>query len=141
MKKKIFLILLSLILITGCENKENNTNEIEPIIINNDDLLNENKEIELYSDNTRYVFELANTKYVFYYSGDTVTSYYTYIDYNDNSTALYTYKLLNQEDYPEAKKIYVEGKYIVFEWNESEYESLSASNLRNIFSNMKELKK
>ena len=152
MKKKLLISILIVIFcftLVGCgktkeESKETNTNASETTTDNSNDSTNgsssSDEEVKLYSDNTKYVFEFSNTKYVFYYSGDKITAYHTYVDYNDSASAKAAYQLIKMEDYPEVKNITLKGKYIVFEWAESEYEDLTASNIRTAYSYMKEVK-
>ena len=98
------------------------------------------EEIELYSDDTKVVFLFNKIRYVFYYSGDEITAYHTYVDYGDNATAKMAYSVIDRED-ETIKNCYVDGRYVVFEWEESEYEGLTYSNLRTVYSYMEELKK
>ena len=137
MKKKIIIIgmLILACFLTGCEGNEKNNKTGQET--NN----STEEELKLYSDDTKYVFELANTKYVFYYKGDEITAYHTYVDYESKETASTIFNTLKMEEYPEAKKFYVKGKYIVFEWNESEYKDYKASELQTVYSYMKEVKK
>ncbi len=137
MKRKILYILLFITLllgVTGCTSEKGNKKDSA-----NETLTDE--ELKLYSDNTKYVFELANTKYVFYYKDDTITAYHTYVNYEDNATAKNIYNTLKIEEYPEAEKFYVKGKYIVFEWKETEYADLKPNELKTVYSYMKEVKK
>jgi hypothetical protein len=98
-------------------------------------------DIELYSDDTKYVFEMGNTKYIFYYSGDEITGYTTYTEYEDAETANAVYSLLKKEDLTGVDKYYTKGKYIVYELNKSEYEDMKASDIKLAYSYMKEVKK
>jgi len=147
MKRKVILTMLVLVLffaITGCGKNKGLADAADKNSVEQADTSGDNSsydDIELYSDSTKYVFELSNTKYVFYYSGDTITAYHTYVDYNDAATAKTAYQLLKLEDYPEVNKYYVKGKYIVFEWNKSQYEDMTVSELKTAYSYMKELKK
>lgn len=141
--KKIFLslfLVITLFMITSCgkENDNLDSNSGDSVLEHEQHV---NDDIELYSDDTKYVFEMGNTKYVFYYEGDTITAYHTYVNYGDSRTARYTYNFIKKEDYPVADKYYVQGKYLVFEWNKSEYQNLKASTLRQAYSYMKEVKK
>lgn len=112
--KKILIILVLTFLLTGC-----------------------NKEVlDLYSDNTKIVFEYYNTKYVYYYSGSKVTNYYTYIDYGDNTSAKEAYKKIDKSEYEGYKSISVKDRYIVIEWKKSEYEDLSIDDVKEAYSYM-----
>lgn len=143
MKKKLFLTLLSFILIfslTACGDKteeEDNTNEETE----NTSTVGDLDDVELYSDDAKYVFELANTKYVFYYSGNTITGYETYVGYDTKEAASIAYAALRTQDLESVDKYYLKGKYIVFKWKESEYADLSVEDIKLSHSYMKELKK
>lgn len=142
MKNKILLSLLVIVMLfitTGCGNntKEEINNKEE--IIENTNTLSE-EEIKLYSDDTKMVFELENVKHVFYYQGDIITAYHTYVDYNDLESAKYAYQYLKKEDLENVDKYYLKGRYIIFEMKDSEYEDILVSDLRNLYSYMKELK-
>ena len=91
--------------------------------------------LAIYEGNTTSFLE-----YVFYYSGDEITAYHTYVDYGDNATAKMAYSIIDRDD-ETIKNCYVDGRYVVFEWAESEYEDLTYSNLREAYSYMEELKK
>lgn len=142
----ISLLTISLIL-TGCFGKKSANVKLSP---NEDDLssdtydndsTSENDDLKLYSDDSKLVFEYTNTKYVFYYSGDKVTDYYTYVDYETKENARIIYNALNKSDYDSLVDVSLNGRYIVFRWNESEYEDLSVDDIKTAYSYMKELKK
>ena len=148
MKRKfiLFLIIASLFLMTGCGNNSDDTNEN-----NNKNNIEENGEqggnssssddiVDLYSDNTKYVFEFSNTKYVFYYSGEEITGYETYVKYEDAATANFAYNLYKQDENENVKNAYVKGKYLVFEWDKNEYEDWTTSEIKATYSYMKEIK-
>ena len=143
MKKRIFICLLVFTLcfvMIGCGKT---TEEDDTYDVLDSDTASETtseEDVKLYSDNTKYVFEYTNTKYVFYYSGDKITAYHTYVDYENASTARAVYSALKLNDYEGLDKVSVKGKYLLFEWNESTYEDLSASELKTVYSYMKELK-
>ena len=149
MKKKILLSLLALVflfVVTGCGNKDtendntgdntNNTNVVEDNTQTSSDT-----EWNLFSDDNKTVFENTNTKYVFYHTGETITAYHTYVDYNDAATAAAAYAVFQQQGVDDADKVYLQGRYVVFEWNKSTYEDMTTSTLKLAYSYMKELKK
>lgn len=148
MKRKLIILgvatIITCFIFTGCSSKnnsKNNDNKVEDTYYDSNETATTDDDLKLYSDDTKYVFEMGNTKYVFYYSGDKITAYHTYVDYNDVSNAKILFQQLKKEDYPEVKDYYLKGKYIVFEWSESTYENLSASDLKTVYSYMKEVKK
>ncbi len=141
MKNKVIKILLVLMcfVLVGCGSKkveQNISSHYDDDSITN----NSSEEIELYSDDTKVVFLFNKIRYVFYYSGDEITAYHTYVDYGDNATAKMAYSIIDRDD-ETIKNCYVDGRYVVFEWAESEYEDLTYSNLREAYSYMEELKK
>jgi len=143
MKRKIFIGLLAIAMcfvLVGCgktveDNEEDNVLDTGTTTNNGSD-----EEVKLYSDNTKYVFEYVNTKYVFYYSGDTITAYHTYVDYETAASAKAVYSALKLGDYEDLDKVTQKGRYLVFEWNKRTYEDMTASDLRTAYSYMKELK-
>ena len=152
MKKRILISILVIavcFVLIGCgkENNENisdpnnTTNNVENNSNNENTNTSTNDNIHLYSDNTKYVFEFENVTYVFYYSGDEITAYHTYIDYEDAATAQYAYQFLKKEDLEEVDKYYVSGKYLVFEYNKSQYEDMKVSDLKTVYSYMTEVTK
>lgn len=151
MKKKLLLgllIIMSLFLVTGCGKDEgepvenNETNEVEKDATGSSDTLND---VELYSDDTKYVFQYQNITHIFYYDGDEITGHHTYINYNDHASAEAAYSMYNLAELEdmdaEADRVYVSGKYLVFELNESEYENMTVSDVKTAYSYMTELKK
>ena len=140
MKKIISILLITMFcfIVVGCGKLESDDEELDTKVDNSVETGDE--ELKLYSDNTKYVFEYTNTKYVFYYSGDKITAYHTYVDYQNAAQAKAVYSALKLEDYEELDKVSQKGRYLVFEWNESTYEDLSASELKTVYSYMKELK-
>ncbi len=141
--KKIFAILLIFVMsfiLVGCGNKNVEPKTSSHYDSDNGLTTNSSEEIELYSDDTKVVFLFNKIRYVFYYSGDEITAYHTYVDYGDNATAKMAYSVIDRED-ETIKNCYVDGRYVVFEWGESEYEDLTYSNLRTAYSYMEELKK
>ena len=152
MKKKFFVLLITILclfIISGCgkdkdidnnndnNNDDNNGSEVE----NTSSSSTTEDDFKLYTDDTKLVYEEGNTKYIFYFSGDTITAYHTYVDYSDPTTANYAYQVFKNDGVETANKFYVKGKYVVFEWNESEYKDLTASQVKLAYSYMKEVRK
>ncbi len=144
MKKRLFLclVLVMLVLATGCGNKK--------VIIDDKDEKTTNSsssttttdsEIELYSDDTKIVFKNGNNKVVFYYKGDKITAYHAYLDYGTKANAELVLKALDNEADDSIKKAYVKGRYVVVEYKEEEYENLTVSEVRTVYSYLEEIKK
>ena len=141
--KKILLSLLSvlmLFMLVGCggdtnvdTNEDTNNNTEVDNNTNNSSNINEN-EIKLYSDSTKMVFKSGNSQLVYYYSGEKITGYVAYIDYETTAMANYALSILNLEDDATIKKAYTNGRYLVVEYAESEYEDTTASEIRALYS-------
>ena len=146
-----FLIVFMCLLLIGCGKKPDT---IKPDTIKEDDnqkVNNDKKsnvssndiviedDLQLYSDDTKLVFQESNITYVFYYSGDKITNMVTYINYENEVTANYARELLNGES--SIKKAYVEDKYLVVEYNESEYKDLTVNGVKAAYSLVKEVTK
>ncbi len=155
MRKRLFFLgLISIVLcivLTGCgvENKpatgEEQADEMEQKVYNavtptTDEAKEVIQEMDLYSDNTKMVFISGQTRLVFYYSGEEITGYVTYIDYGNEATAENALTLVDEED-ESIEKAYTKGKYLVMEYDKSEYENLSVSDVKNAYSYLKEATK
>ncbi len=103
------------------------------------------------SDGSKYVLTLETEEdeeyapikshMIYFYSGDEITGmkiYYEYADESAAKAALDYYKdNFSESDY---KDISVEGKYLVFTSNESDYEGLTASDVKQQIEFMEMLK-
>ena len=141
MKKKLLVsitIFFSILLLVGCSKKEEDTISKQKNIQKKDTTINEQEEIELYSDKNKLVFENGKTKLVYYYKDDKITGYETYIDYDNKENANIAKETMELDD--RIKKVYTKGKYLVVEYNESEYSSMTLKELKIINSLLKEIK-
>lgn len=93
----------------------------------------ENAKIELYSDDTKMVFKNGNSQLVYYYSGDTITAYHAYIDYEIATTAKYVATSVIEKD-ATIDKVYAKGRYVVVEYAKSTYEDTTATEVRKLYS-------
>ena len=120
-------------------NKENNTSEVETND-NNESSANEpsGETIQLYSDDTKMVFKRDKTQLVFYYSGDEITAYHAYADYETAAAANFALSLIEKDD--TIDKVYTKGRYLVIEYAKSEYENLKTSEVRALYSYMEQIK-
>ncbi len=98
------------------------------------------------SDDTKYVMTInadsseideddddyppVKTHFVYTYSGDKITGLKTYVEYSDASTAEKAFKALKDSDEEEAKNAELNGKYIIVTNDESEYEDLTPSDVK-----------
>ena len=142
MKKKTYLLLLIGILsiiVTGCTKEEEKVKDIsnipesgnfEYIPTNND---------KLYSDKNKIVFANGKAKLVYYYSGETITGYESYIDYEDPVAAKYAESTFEKDD--SIKEVYTKDQYLVVVYNDSEYKDVTLSELKVIYSMLEEVKK
>ena len=145
--KKYLLILFAFCLtisLTACGN-ENNEESNEKNKENTSETDNTEKEaekeldkIELYSDNTKMVFKSANSQLIYYYSGDKITAYHAYIDYENAATANYALSLLEGDE--STDKAYTKGRYLVVEYAKNQYEDLKASEVKALYSYMEQIK-
>ena len=148
MKKRLITlitIILCLFLVTGCglqndaeENIETTNNNTAEAAETNTST--ESEKIELYSDNTKIVFKNASGSLVFYYSGEKITKYEAYLDYQTPALAQYALSLI-EKDNSTIKKASANGRYVVIEYNESEYENLTVSEVRALYSYLEESQK
>ena len=147
MKKRLInliAIILCIFLVTGCglqnDDEENldmseNTNEET-----NTSTTTEEDNIDLYSDSTKIVFKSATGSLVFYYSGEKITKYEAYLDYQTPALAQYALTVINKDD-STIKNAYTKGRYVVVEYKESEYENMTVSEVRALYSYLEESQK
>ena len=135
MKKIFSILLISVLLIglTGCINNDKNNSSYTGTDSTND--------LGLYSDDTKYVFLNDNTIHVFYYEDNTITAYHVYVNYEEEELAKYAYDAVTKETTDTVEKYYVKGKYLVFEYKESEYMDLEPSKLEKTYAYMKKIDK
>ena len=148
--KKILLTLLALFLsfsLTACgsdEEKEENkggekTSEVETDEgENNNSVEDVAEKIKLYSDDTKMVFKNGNTQLVYYYSGDKITAYHAYIDYETAALANLALSTIEENDTAIAKA-YTNGRYLVVEYAESEYENTTVKEIRALYSYLEQI--
>ena len=97
------------------------------------------------SDDTKYVFTVEaedmltegeeyvpiKSHSVYYYSGNEITSLKFYNEYADANTATAAYEYYqNNVSNKEYKNIELNGKYVILTANESEYESITANDIK-----------
>lgn len=98
------------------------------------------------SDDTKYVLTVdtdsmdidtedeeyvpVKTHVVYTYSGDEITGMKSYAEYADAATAEKAFKQLKESDEEEAKTAELNGKYIVITNDASDYEGLTASDIK-----------
>lgn len=105
------------------------------------------------SDDTKYVLTMdgdsseeeelspVKTHLVYTYSGDTITGMTTYMEFADAATAksaLEVYK--SMEDQTGVKNLSVNGKYVVVEMTEDQYNNMTASDVKEQIDFMEMLK-
>ena len=142
MKKVVLVVLVvlsALLIFTGCGKKDETKNQST-----NNGTNNQNNGVigdSLYSDGSKIVFKDGETKMVFYYSEDRVTAYHAYVRYDDEQTAAAAVGVLNSDMSPNIEKCYTSGNYMVVEYKESEYGNLTVTDVRQMYSQLEELKK
>ncbi len=155
MKKKILLsifTLFMLIMFTGCGNKTDEVNDKpDDVVLPSDDnksdevntndntTTNEADDYELYSDDTKIVFKNGQVSMVFYYSGNEITAFHEYIEYEDATTANYALSIIEQDE--SISKVYTKGRYLVIEYAESEYADYTLEDIKLTYSYLEEAKK
>lgn len=147
--KKYLLILFALCLmvsLTACGNKEEegsegNKNESSENRGSSEEVENDVEEqlktYELYSDSTKMVFKNGTVQLVYYYSGDKITAHHSYTDCGTAAAATYALSLLEKDE--TMDKAYTDGKYLIIEYAKSEYENLSAKEIRALYSYMEQI--
>ena len=148
----IFAIIICLLVVTGCgkskveknfteiyNNLERESEESFNETENDSTGTTETDDIKLYSDNSKIVFKTEQGMMVYYYSGEKITKYEVYLDYNDAATAKFALSVLDDEE--GIKKKYTKGKYLVIEYDESEYDTLTLTEVKTMYSYLEEIKK
>lgn len=98
----------------------------------------ETDSIDVDSEGEEYI--PVKTHIVFDYSGDEITGMKSYAEFADAATAEKAYQQLKDSDSEEAKNAELKGKYIVFTNDKSEYEELTASEVKERIELMEALK-
>ena len=144
MKKKYILgllVIISLFMVSACGNKEKLDDEIINDSNEKENLEEEYADLELYSDDTKIVFARGQEKVVFYYKGDTITGEHAYFDYQSKALAQLALTALNSNENENIARAYVNGKYLVIEYNENEYGNLTLEEVKLTYSYLEEVKK
>ena len=111
------------------------------MVSTNDDVANNtSNDLQLYSDNTKIVFANGQAKLVYYYSGEKITAYHAYMDYENAAIANYALSLIEKDD-TTIKKAYTKGKYLIIEYAESEYENTTLSEVKALYSYLEQIQK
>ena len=146
MKKKYLLgllVIISLFMVTACGGSEKDLDD-DIVNDNSGEKQNENNEyddLELYSDDTKLVFARGDGKVVFYYKGNEITGETAYFNYQSNALAKIALNALNNEEDDNIAKAYIQGKYLVVEYNENEYGTLTLDEVKLTYAYLEELKK
>lgn len=86
-------------------------------------------------------FTPVKTHVVYTYSGDEITSMKAYYEFADEATAKKAFDYYNSADTSEEfKEVALDGKYVILTANESEYEDLTASDVKQQIEFMEMLK-
>lgn len=148
--KTLLLVVVAIIMclsLTGCGFIKNSAEieeaakEFSNVIENsNENKTNDSDDLKLYSDNNKIVFESGQGKMVFTYSGNKITGYSLYMEYENATLANVAANVLKANNDSEIKNISTQGKYVVIEYNESEYEDLTVEDVKTAYSYLKEVK-
>ena len=157
MKKNVLLktLLLGVVAIimclslTGCgsttenltKQVENATNEITNTIEDNDENnASDGDSLKLYSDDSKIVFDGDQGRLVFGYEGDKITSYKLYVEYENATLANIAVNVLKETSGSEVKDVKTEGRYVIVEYNESEFKDLTVESVKQAYANLQEVK-
>lgn len=134
--KKILIMMLvcSMFFITGCGTDKNIPDEE-----NNQQQSNSN--IELYSDNTKIVYDTGAYKLVYYYSGNDITGYEMYYDFGSVELATISKASIEEDLDSSVATVVQNGKYLIVKFHESEYEGLTVEGVRATYAAFEESKK
>ncbi len=145
----VIVILLTLFLgVVGCGKEKEKTkvvpNKSETSNPENqseentsEDNTSEAYDYELYTDDKKMVFLDGNKYSLYYYSGTKITAYHAYIDYETEEAA--NEALANYTKPKNVDKAYTKGRYLVLEYNKSEYKDLTIYKLRNMYGDSEQL--
>lgn len=143
MKKKILLGLLAVVMcftLTGCGEEE--PQDINDLLNgggssekgNND---NADDEINLYSDNTKMVFDFSGIyKIVYYYKGEKITGLEYYYNYESKEVAKLAVTSLKTQYTEEDNidSITQKGGYVIIKFKEEEYKDTTVQEVKDTYS-------
>lgn len=150
MKKKVMMCILAILLsfiIVGCGNNGAIDNDESN---DNNENINENTNVEetidnfnLYSDDTKIVFNYMGVyQIVYYHTGDTITGLEWYYNYENSETASYMVAgikaSIDEDDNVESVK--QKGKYVIVKFKEEEYKDMSLEQVKQSYSYLEEVK-
>ena len=128
-------------MVTACGSKEKLDNDIQNNSSEEETGEEEYADLELYSDDTKIVFARGQEKVVFYYKGNEITGEHAYFDYQSKALAEMALTALNSNENENIDRAYVNGKYLVIEYNENEYGHLTLEDVKLTYSYLEEVKK
>lgn len=150
MKKKVMMCILAILLsfiIVGCVNNGAIDNDESN---DNNENINENTNVEetidnfdLYSDDTKIVFNYMGVyQIVYYHTGDTITGLEWYYNYENSETVSYMVAgikaSIDEDDNVESVK--QKGKYVIVKFKEEEYKDMSLEQVKQSYSYLEEVK-
>ena len=83
---------------------------------------------ELGMDDEEFAPEKAH--YVYYYTDDTITDVKAYYEFSSEEIAKKAYQYFEENEKDEYKEIAIKGKFVIITANESDYESMTASDIK-----------
>ena len=100
------------------------------------------EEIELYSDDTKYVFKpTSNSTGIFYHNGSEITGYEVRIDYETHELAeLAKQQLELEKEEDNIQSISVKGSELVVEYAPAEYEGTTLEEIQQAYATLQVLK-
>ena len=138
MKKKYLIGLLTLLLcftLIGCTKKE----EKDPNDKTNPDTAYDEK--KFVTDDKTLVYKESDSYLIFEHEGDKITASRTYIDYKSPEQAKIFYDQEKDKKYDTVKSFTVDGRYIIYEWAESEYKDYTLDQIKKLYKDLEIVEK
>lgn len=151
--KKIILMALAIVtcfaLVACGKQEEEKNNNVETNVVDSQDTTNSSNEIEenlddvreaisgmeLYSDDTKFVFEMEdNTKAIYYHDGNKITGYEIRVGYDSHELAELAKIEYEKEPDENAETVRVDGNTLVVEFGPAEYEETSLDEIKAAYS-------
>lgn len=148
MKKGIIFSLLLIFMcftLVGCTKEKTDEDDILNQFNDNQQDNKEDEEdykIDLYSDNTKMVFDFSGVyKIVYYYNGDKITGLEYYFDYQDKSTAKYAVTAIKSQYEAEdnIKSVEQKGQYVIVKFTEEEYKDTTVEEIKQTYSYLEQV--
>ncbi|MDO5569609.1 MAG: hypothetical protein Q4G04_05850 [bacterium] len=150
MKKIKMLAVLSFIslLLVGCGQTTNNNTANESGSTTSEKSLNQtenvSEDVELYSDDTKLVFNFYDTyKIVYYYSGNTITGLEWYYTYDSVEVATVSLAAINANltSDDQVESVTQNGRHIIVKMKPAAYEGMTTEEVKSTYSYLEQVYK